>query len=139
MGMIRFGFGMCNETFWNFASSALICYKECTMVRTSERSERLASIMLPHLSTICLKFLSPDKHGFVTVSGLDISGDLGIAEVKISVFGEAQEDAVAQLIKKRKIIAHEIAQVVPTRRTLAFRFLRDGAADALARIDALDV
>jgi ribosome-binding factor A len=109
------------------------------MVRTSERSERLARVILPHMSTICMKFLSPDRHGFVTVTGLNISGDLGIAEVKLSVLGAAEEDAVDELIRKRKKISYEIAQLVPTRRSLAFRFLRDGAADALKRIESLDV
>lgn len=109
------------------------------MVRTSERSNRLASVMLPHLSQICGRFLSPDRHGFVTVTDLKISGDLGIAVVKISVIGTPEEDPIAELIKKRKQIAHEIAQVVPTRRSLIFRFFPDGAAAALAKINKLDV
>ena len=60
----------------------------------SRRKERLADQVRDIVSTILLFELKDPRVGFVTVTGVDLSGDLRRVTVKVSVLGDQKEQVV---------------------------------------------
>jgi ribosome-binding factor A len=86
----------------------------------SRRKERLADQVRDIVSTILLFELQDPRMGFVTVTGVDLSGDLRQATVKVSVLGDQKEQVVTMNVIRhargyvQKLLAEKLnARFVP--------------------------
>lgn len=106
----------------------------------SIRQDKYNKLLLKELSYIFQKqsdYLVP-KGTFITISGVRISPDLGIANVYISVFPEAKRQEVLtnlelQNKEVRKLLANSIrnqARIIPT-----LNFFIDDTQDYVAHIE----
>jgi len=93
-------------------------------MKTSERSKRLVGTVENLLPPIINKFLSPDDIGFLTISALEISGDLGVADIFVRSIG-APPGFVKKLKKLEGKISHELNQSLDLRRAMKLRFKMD--------------
>ncbi|MCG8513161.1 MAG: 30S ribosome-binding factor RbfA [Halanaerobiales bacterium] len=81
---------------------------------TKQRAQRLSELLKKEISEIILREVKDPRIGFVSVTGIDVSGDLRHAKVFVSVYGNKQErsDTMAGLEKAtgfiRKLLAERI-------------------------------
>lgn len=107
-------------------------------MKTSERSRRLAGTIEQILPEIMRPLLDPDKDGFVTVTAVEVAGDLGVVDVFVrSLGGPAQY--LKELQKKEKRIAHLLLQKLDLRRHFTLRFKPDQAVKAVEALDKIDL
>jgi len=88
---------------------------------------RLAEAVLSEVSRIILFELADPRVGFVTVTGVDLSGDLRSATVKISIMGDERARAVSMNVinNARGHIQKLLCEKVDTRFVPAVRFEED--------------
>lgn len=96
----------------------------------SERSKKLASVVEIKLSPILMKLVSPEEVGFLTVTAIEISGDLGVCDIYVKSFN-GQADYLKILKKKERKIALLLAQEINTRRIMQIRFKPDKSAKSI--------
>lgn len=103
----------------------------------SERSRRLAGTIEQILPEILRPLLDPDVHGFVTITAVEVSGDLGVVDVFVrSLGGPAEYLKALQQMEKR--VAHLLLQKLDLRRHFTLRFKPDKsvkAVESLAKIE----
>lgn len=102
-------------------------------MRTSDRSRKLSTEIKKVLPIIIRPLLDPALFGIITITDLELSGDLGIAKVFVSQIGGSQ-NPVPKLQKMHKKISHELAKTIKTRRTIVFRFQKDKTNDILQKL-----
>lgn len=78
----------------------------------------------------------------LTVEGVDLSGDLGLAKVKVRLMvggddPQVREDAMAALARMTPGLRASLGPVLRLRRLPELRFYYDEGADYRARIDAV--
>ena len=95
-------------------------------MKTSDRSRRLAGSIEQILPEIMRPLLDPDKDGFVTVSAVEVSGDLGVVDVFVRSLGGPAE-YLKNLQKMEKRMAHLLLQRLDLRRHFILRFKPDQA------------
>lgn len=93
-------------------------------MKTSDRSRRLAGVIAQQLPPLLQKFLTPNQVGLLTVTDVEVSGDLGIAEVWLDAIG-APAGWIECVTKIRPKIEHELLRSVDVRRGIQIRFKRD--------------
>ncbi|EGQ27477.1 MULTISPECIES: 30S ribosome-binding factor RbfA [Sporosarcina] len=93
----------------------------------SVRANRIAEQMKKELGDIIGQKLKDPRIGFVTVTGIDVTGDLQQAKVFISVLGTAKEreDTLIGLSKAKGFIRTEIGQRIRLRKTPEIEFEMD--------------
>ena len=106
-------------------------------MKTSPRSRKLAAIVHEHLPTIIQKYLTPNQIGFLTITGVEISGDLGIANVFFTTIGSATE-AEKHLRKISRKIVYELLKIVKLRREIILNWKRDETGKIIGQIDKLN-
>ena len=65
------------------------------MRRPSHRPERVAEVIRQTVAEFLTGNVRDPRVGFVTVTGVEVSGDLGHARVRVSVMGTEEEKAKA--------------------------------------------
>lgn len=105
----------------------------------SLRSTRVGEQMKKELSDILGRKLKDPRVGFVTVTDVEVSGDLQQAKVFISVLGDAQkrEDTLKGLEKAKGFIRSELGQRIRLRKTPELFFEFDESIDYGNRIESL--
>lgn len=103
-------------------------------MKQSERSKKLATVVQPQLMPLINRFSSPAEVGLVTITAIEISGDLGVCDIFVRSVG-GPSNFHKKLDKYAKKIAHEISQRVPTRRTMVLRFKRDKSTDLIDNLE----
>ena len=105
----------------------------------SLRSTRVGEQMKKELSDILGRKLKDPRVGFVTVTDVEVSGDLQQAKVYISVLGDAQkrEDTLKGLEKAKGFIRSELGQRIRLRKTPELFFGFDESIDYGNRIESL--
>jgi ribosome-binding factor A len=101
---------------------------KCERMKTSERSRRLAGVVMQELPPILQKILTPNQVGFLTVTAIDISGDCGIAEVYLDALS-APADWMDALNKVKPKIVHTLLTRVKMRREMVVIFKKDLGID----------
>ena len=99
-------------------------------MKISPRSEKLAGIVSEHLPTILQKIVPQEETGFLTISAIEISGDLMVADVFVRSLN-GPENFVENLNKRRKKVSFELSKIVKTRLPIQIRFKRDKAVDTV--------
>lgn len=88
---------------------------------------RMAEAIHSEVSRIILFELADPRIGFVTVTGVDLSGDLREATVKISIMGDERERAVSMNVIRnaRGRIQKLLCEKIVTKFVPALRFEED--------------
>lgn len=105
-------------------------------MKTSDRSDRVAGAIKQLLPEVMRPLLDPDKDGFVTVSAVEVSGDLGVVDVFVRSLGGPAE-YLKNLQKMEKKIAHLVLQHLELRRGFTLRFKPDQAVKTVEKMERL--
>jgi ribosome-binding factor A len=97
-------------------------------MKVSERSKKLAGVIEREISVIIHKLLTPDDIGFLTVTAVEVSGDLEVCDVFVKSFN-GPVDYIKALQAKSKKMATMLAKQVKTRRVLKIRIKQDNSKD----------
>lgn len=105
----------------------------------SLRSNRVGEQMKKELGEIIGRKLKDPRVGFVTVTDVQVTGDLQQATVFISVLGdqEQRENTLKGLAKAKGFIRSEIGQRIRLRKTPEILFEFDESIDYGNRIETL--
>src|SRR4051795_5070391 len=105
----------------------------------SVRANRVGEQMKKELSDIIGRKIKDPRIGFVTVTEVQVSGDLQQAKVYISVLGdeEQKENTLKGLAKAKGFIRTEIGNRIRLRKTPEIIFEWDESIDYGHRIDTL--
>ncbi len=105
----------------------------------SLRSHRVGEQMKKELGDIIGRKIKDPRIGFVTVTDVQVTGDLQQAKVFISVLGDAEqkENTLKGLAKAKGFIRSEIGQRIRLRKTPEITFEFDESMDYGNRIDSL--
>lgn len=105
----------------------------------SMRANRVAEQMKKELGQIILQKVKDPRIGFVTVTDVEVTGDLQQATIYISVLGsEDEKDATLKgLTKAKGFIRTEIGQRIKLRKTPEIEFEFDESVAYGSRIDTL--
>lgn len=103
------------------------------------RVNRVAEQMKKEMSDIIEHRLKDPRVGFVTVTGVDVTGDLQDATVYISVLGDEEKKAATLegLNKARGFIRTEIGKRIRLRKTPEIQFKFDQSIEYGSHIDHL--
>ena len=105
----------------------------------SHRANRVGEQMKKELSDIIGRKIKDPRIGFVTVTDVEVTGDLQQAKVYISVLGdeEQKENTLKGLAKAKGFIRTEIGQRIRLRKTPEIIFELDESIDYGNRIESL--
>ncbi|MEC5422650.1 30S ribosome-binding factor RbfA [Virgibacillus sp. C22-A2] len=103
------------------------------------RANRVAEQMKKELGEILTRKLKDPRIGFVTITDVEVTGDLQQAKVFISVLGEEQQkqDTLLGLAKAKGFIRSEIGQRIRLRKTPELTFEFDEAYEYGNHIEAI--
>jgi ribosome-binding factor A len=95
-------------------------------MKKTTRSERVGELIARELAEIILRRFSAPIFKQITIISVDLSPDLSMAKVFISVFNNAMANqALAELDANAKILRHYLAQNLNLRITPKLSFLYD--------------
>jgi ribosome-binding factor A len=109
---------------------------------SSGRRERLEAALKAEIAELVAREVKDPRvrrAGLMTVTRVELSGDLGVAKVGVSfVGGEADPaEAVKALERVAGFVRGEVGRRLKLRHAPELRFLHDRAGEHAARIDAL--
>jgi len=106
-----------------------------------KRSDKLSRQLHKDLSQLFVRNYHEWFNGeFVTISGVDVTPDLSIATVYISLYNSKKKDAIMQSLESQNvIIRRELAKIIKNqvKKIPELRFFEDNSLDMLNKIDAL--
>jgi ribosome-binding factor A len=105
----------------------------------ANRSTRVAEQMKKELGEIIARKLKDPRIGFVTVTDVEVTGDLQQATVYITVLGNNRKrsDTLKGLEQAKGFIRTEIGQRIRLRKTPELMFAFDVSAEYGSKIDTL--
>ncbi|CAH2713244.1 MULTISPECIES: 30S ribosome-binding factor RbfA [Neobacillus] len=105
----------------------------------SHRANRVGEQMKKELGDIISRKIKDPRIGFVTVTDVEVTGDLQQAKVYISVLGdeEQRDNTLKGLAKAKGFIRTEIGQRIRLRKTPEIIFEWDESVDYGNRIETL--
>jgi ribosome-binding factor A len=105
----------------------------------SHRANRVGEQMKKELSDIIGRKIKDPRIGFVTVTDVEVTGDLQQAKVFISILGDEdqRENTLKGLAKAKGFIRSEIGSRIRLRKTPEIIFEWDESVDYGNRIDTL--
>ena len=104
----------------------------------SLKIDRLNSTFVREISKILSMEVKDQNIKFVTITGCDISNDLGVAKVYFTVLDESKkEDTIKALEHAKKYIRGEISKKVDIRHTPELRFIYDESTNYGNNIDRI--
>ena len=107
--------------------------------RMSKRANKVAEQMKKELTEIIVRRLKDPRVGFITVTGVEVTGDLQQAKVFITVLGddETKKTTLEALEKATGFIRSEIGSRIRLRKTPEIAFLYDESIDYGNHIEKL--
>lgn len=108
-------------------------------MKQTKRTRQLSDVIQRDLSEIIRREVRDPGLGFVTISGVEVSTDLKLARVHVSVFGSDDEQlkTLGILESHRKAIRAALASRLHTRHTPDLEFRLDHTAERAGRIEEL--
>jgi ribosome-binding factor A len=105
----------------------------------SYRMRRVNEAIKEIIGTALTQDIKDPRIGFVTLTGVDTTPDLGHAKVFVSVYGkQAEKDATLEGLRAaRPFLQRLISDELKTRRTPTLEFVYDVSVDQGMRIQAL--
>lgn len=108
---------------------------------TSRRISRVASLIQQEVSKMVLHEIKDDRvgAGMVSVTDVDVSGDLQHAKIYVSIYGtdEARAETMAGLKSATGYVRRELGQRIRLRRTPEVVFIEDRGLERGDRMLAL--
>lgn len=104
------------------------------------RSERVASQMQKELALVLQRDIDDSRLGFVTVNEVELSKDLAVAKIYVTVLNADDEGKnlnVKVLNELSPVIRHEVAKRMRLRHISEFRFYYDNSFDTGMRVAEL--
>ncbi|MGC9995056.1 MAG: 30S ribosome-binding factor RbfA [Terriglobia bacterium] len=103
------------------------------------RPERLADRIRAEVAEIISGELKDPRIGFATVTGVDLSPDLHLARVSVSVLGSAEEQqrSLQGLVSATGYVRHELGVRLGLRRTPELAFVLDHTAEVDEKLETL--
>ena len=103
-------------------------------MKLSTRSIKLGGVLQEQIPAIIDRYTTPDEVGFLTVAAVEVSGDLGVADVFVNAIGGPRHylDVLTKIAKK---VAHEASIANGLRRTLVIRFKENQAPKHVERVN----
>lgn len=103
------------------------------------RANRVAEQMKKEMGDILSRKIKDPRVGFVTVTDVQVTGDLQQAKVFISIYGDdaQQEETLVGLTKSKGFIRSEIGQRIRLRKTPEISFEIDEAIEYGNRIERI--
>ena len=105
---------------------------------TNRRVSRVAALIQQEVSLMVLHEIKDDRvgAGMVSVTDVDVSGDLQHAKIYVSIYGtdEARVETMAGLKSATGFVRHELGKRVRLRRTPEVVFIEDRALERGDRI-----
>jgi ribosome-binding factor A len=105
----------------------------------SKRTERVADLIRRELADILLNKMRDPRLGFVSVTGVEVTGDLSSARVYLSsLAGSANSnELLAMLRKAAPFLRHELAPRLGLREVPNLAFTYDASIERGARVEEL--
>lgn len=109
------------------------------VINLNIRAKQVGEQMKKELSDIISRKIKDPRVGFVTVTDVEVSGDLQQAKIYISVLGDEKqkEDTLIGLSKAKGFIRSEIGKRIRLRKTPEITFEFDESIDYGNRIETL--
>ena len=103
------------------------------------RAERLADRLRAEVAEIISGELKDPRIGFATVTNVDLSADLHVARVSVSVLGSAEEQLKSRegLVSATGYVRHELGVRLGLKRTPELVFILDHTAEVEEKLDTL--
>jgi ribosome-binding factor A len=107
--------------------------------RPSHRPERVAEAIRQTVAAFLTGNVRDPRVGFVTVTAVEVSADLGHARVRVSVMGTEEEKAksLEGLASAARFLRAQVAKELPLRTTPELHFELDRGLEHAQRIDQL--
>ncbi len=103
-----------------------------------KRSQRLSILIKEEVANIVLHKIKDPRLGFITITDVELSDDLRIAKVFISVLKEEDKEISLQILNEAKgFVRGEIAKRLRIKIIPTFEFLYDQSIERGFRIDKL--
>jgi len=103
-------------------------------MKTSERSKRATGVVREKIPVIIARILTPEDVGFLTITAVEIAGDLGVADVFVSAIG-APDNYLQSLQKIQKKVSTELCREMTFRRPMIIRFKLDKSVEHVEKIN----
>jgi ribosome-binding factor A len=117
------------------------CYLELIVMATDRRVARVSELIKREVSQMLLSGIRDERvgAGMVSVTNVDVSGDLQHAKVFVSIYGtdEAKTTTMAGLKAATSYVRSELGQRVRLRRTPEVVFVEDRSIERGDRVLAL--
>jgi ribosome-binding factor A len=107
--------------------------------RTSHRPERVAEAIRQTVAEFLTSDVRDPRVGFVTVTAVEVSGDLAHARVRVSVMGGDEEKArsLEGLASVARFLRAQLAKALPLRVAPELRFELDRGLEHAQQIDRM--
>ncbi|MCE5313284.1 MAG: 30S ribosome-binding factor RbfA [Nitrospiraceae bacterium] len=103
-----------------------------------KRSQRLNILIKEEMADIIMRRVKDPRLGFVTVTDVEMSEDLKLAKVYVSVFREEERDMTLEILNSAKgLIRSELAKRVRVKFIPALDFRIDKSVEHGDKIDRL--
>lgn len=105
----------------------------------STRQEKLEALLKQEIADILRKEVADPRIGFVTITGADVSADIGHAKVYVSILGSEEQKAEGLKVLKhtQSYIRQLLSKRIQMRTVPAIDFRMDGSIDHGMRITEL--
>ena len=109
------------------------------MVLVAQRQERAAALIREVVSEVIMRRLKDPRIGFVSIVSVDVTRDLSLAKIHVSVLGEekAKEDTMEGLRSAQGLIRSEVAKALGTRHAPEIQFVLDQGIEHSIRVSKL--
>jgi len=102
------------------------------------RSQRVSDLLREEVADIIMKKVKDPRLGFVTVTGVDITDDLKMAKVYISILKEEDRETTLDILNSaRSFIRSEVAKRVRMKSIPSIEFRIDESIEYGSRIEEL--
>lgn len=103
-----------------------------------KRSQRVSDLLREEIAEIIMRRLKDPRLGFVTVTGVDITEDLKIARVFVSVLKTEDRESTLEILNSAKnFVRSEVAKRIRMKVIPTIEFRIDESIEYGARIDKL--
>ncbi len=109
------------------------------MQERTRRAERIADLIRQELGELLERKLKDPRIGFVTVTEVNLSGDLRAARVSVSILGDQQQrkKSLEGLAAAKNFLRYQLAQRLRLRHTPEVEFQLDRTLESEERIEEL--
>jgi ribosome-binding factor A len=103
-----------------------------------KRSQRLSILLREEIADIIMRKIKDPRIGFVTVTDVELSEDLKVAHVFVSVMNKEEKETTLEILNSAKgLVRREVSKRVRTKFIPTIDFRIDKSIDHGARIDRL--